>query len=59
MQAVRARTDQNNVVTKKKIEEMMHRLELGETVTLQERIELHKYARRFQMVAGKLRKILY
>ncbi len=44
--------------TRLRIEGMIKKLATGEEVTLKERIELHKYAKRYPMIAGKLSKVL-
>ncbi|WP_320676776.1 hypothetical protein [Prochlorococcus sp. MIT 1300] len=45
--------------TRLRLEKLIERLEKGEQVTLNERIELHKYAIRFPMVAGKLSRVVH
>ena len=45
--------------TRLRLEKLIERLEKGEQVSLNERIELHKYAIRFPMVAGKLSRVVH
>ncbi len=41
--------------TRLKLENLIKRLSDGENVTLEERVELHKYATKFPILAGKIR----
>ncbi len=44
--------------TRLHLEALIKRLSKGQSVTLQQRLELHKYAKRFPMIAGKLKTAL-
>ena len=44
--------------TRRRIEEMIERLATGESVTLEERIQLNKYSLHIPFVAGKLTQAL-
>ena len=44
--------------TRRRIEEIIERLSIGESVTLNERIQLRKYSIRIPFIAGKLSQAL-
>ncbi|CAX32045.1 Hypothetical protein PMT_2529 [Prochlorococcus marinus str. MIT 9313] len=44
--------------TRRRVEEIIHRLATGESVSLEERAQLQKYALHIPFVAGQLRKAL-
>ena len=44
--------------TRRRVEEIIHRLATGEHVSLEERAQLQKYALHIPFVAGQLRKAL-
>ena len=44
--------------TRRRVEEIIHRLATGEPVSLEERAQLQKYALHIPFVAGQLRKAL-
>ena len=47
-----------STTTRLKLEKLIDRLSNGELVSLEERVNLHKYARRYPMLAGKLHQAL-
>ncbi len=47
-----------STTTRLKLDEILKRISIGEEVELSERLQLHKYANRFPMIAGKLKKAL-
>ncbi len=44
--------------TRRKVEAVIKRLEIGQPVTLEERIQLSKYAKHIPFIAGKLAQAL-
>ena len=44
--------------TRQKLQEILSRLELGDSVTLEERIQLNKYSLHIPFIAGKIKKAL-
>ncbi|WP_320674779.1 hypothetical protein [Prochlorococcus sp. MIT 1341] len=44
--------------TRQKLQEILSRLELGDSVTLEERIQLNKYSLHIPFIAGKLAQAL-
>tara|TARA_B100000029_G_scaffold488580_1_gene545303 strand:+ start:1245 stop:1442 length:198 start_codon:yes stop_codon:yes gene_type:complete len=44
--------------TRRRLEEVLHRLGNGETVSLEERIQLRKYATHIPFIAGKVTQAL-
>ena len=44
--------------TRRRVEEIIHRLATGEPVSIEERVQLQKYALHIPFVAGQLRRAL-
>ncbi len=47
-----------STATRLKLDEIIKRISNGGEVKLEERLQLHKFANRFPMIAGKLEKAL-